>query len=138
MGRKRGALHARGPVGGGESASAGVCRSLDIGGALSWSLNVGRTLRRPLDVGRALSRPLNIGGTLRRPLDVRGPLSTTATTACGGCLTKTVCLDGRGSRQQGDDRRRDEFRAARFHGYSAEVNLIGPSFGIGTPPLSRL
>jgi hypothetical protein len=138
MGRKRGALHARGPVGGGESASAGVRRSLDIGGALSWSLNVRWTLRRPLDVGRALSRPLNIGGALRRTLDVRGPLSTTATTACGGCLTKTVGFDGRGSGQQSDDRRRDEFRATRFHGYSAEVNLIGPSFGIGTPPLSRL
>lgn len=132
MGWKRGALHSRRPVGARESASAGVCRSLDIGGALSWPLNIGRTLRR------TLSRSLNIGGTLRRPLDVRGTLPTAATTACGGCLTKTVGFDGRGSGQQGDDRRRDEFRAAGFHGYSAEVNLMGPSFGIGTPPLSRL
>jgi hypothetical protein len=101
-------------------------------------LYICRALRRPLNVGGALSRPLNIGGALSRPLNVRGTLSTTATTACGSCLTKTVGFDGRGSGQQGDDRRRDEFRAARFHGYSAEVNLIGPSFGIGTPPLSRL
>ena len=108
-----------------QPAATGVGRSLDVG--------------RPRHIGGALDigRTRHIGGALDvgRTLDIGGTLAPSA-----GCriLSGAVGLEHRGGEEQCHGGDGEAGSWAAVHGYLTAVNLIGPSFGMGTPPLSRL
>jgi hypothetical protein len=100
-----------------------------------WALGVGGTLGRALHVGGTLCRSLGMGRTLGGTLDIGGTLSASAGSVA---LPATIGLEGGGGEEEGDGGDGEDLRTAGAHDYLAAVNLIGPSFGMGMPPLSRL
>jgi hypothetical protein len=70
-------------------------------------------------------------------LDIGSALLSAASTRRRG-LTQTIRFGDRKGGKKAQNGGCNDFGVGMFHGYWTEVNLMGPSFGIGTPPLSRL